>query len=106
MLWRRQSRKKRLRRPCTCLRRTIEGKLRQGMDQAAKGHLRTHRRRKSVHQVMTMALHGAPCVPGPIPASAGIGLRAQHQAELLDSNPAVDWLEAHSENYFSNAGPH
>jgi len=55
---------------------------------------------------MAMALHGATRVPESIPVSAGIGLRAQHQDELLDSEPAVDWLEAHSENYFSDAGPH
>ena len=55
---------------------------------------------------MTMALHDATRVPGSIPASAGIGLRAQHQSELQNSRPAVGWLEAHSENYFSDAGPH
>ena len=55
---------------------------------------------------MTMALHDATRVPGSIPASAGIGLRAQHQSELRKSKPAVGWLEAHSENYFSDAGPH
>jgi uncharacterized protein (UPF0276 family) len=54
---------------------------------------------------MAMALHEATRVPGSIPASAGIGLRAQHQNELRNSPPAVDWLEAHSENYFSDAGP-
>jgi uncharacterized protein (UPF0276 family) len=55
---------------------------------------------------MTMALRDATRVPGSIPASAGIGLRAQHQSELQNSRPAVGWLEAHSENYFSDAGPH
>jgi uncharacterized protein len=45
-------------------------------------------------------------VPGSIPVSAGVGLRAQHQSEVLDSKPAVGWLEVHSENYFSDAGPH
>jgi len=55
---------------------------------------------------MTMASHDATRVPGSIPASAGIGLRAQHQSELRNSKPAVGWLEAHSENYFSEAGPH
>ena len=53
-----------------------------------------------------MALQDATRVPGSIPASAGIGLRAQHQGELRNSKPAVGWLEAHSENYFSDAGPH
>ncbi len=55
---------------------------------------------------MTMALHDATRVSGSIPAAAGIGLRAQHQNELLNSKPAVGWLEAHSENYFADAGPH
>src|SRR5216683_5392759 len=55
---------------------------------------------------MAMALHGTMRVPGSIPASAGIGLRAQHQSQLLNSKPAIGWLEAHSENYFSDAGPH
>src|SRR5438874_7315901 len=53
-----------------------------------------------------MVLHDAMRVPGAIPASAGIGLRAPHQNELLNSGPAVGWLEAHSENYFADAGPH
>ena len=55
---------------------------------------------------MPMALQDATRVSGSIPVSAGIGLRAQHQKELLDFKPAVGWLEAHSENYFSDAGPH
>lgn len=37
----------------------------------------------------------------PIPASAGVGLRAAHQRAFLDSRPAVAWLEVHSENYFA-----
>jgi uncharacterized protein len=39
--------------------------------------------------------------PAPIPAVAGIGLRAPHHAELLESRPAVGWVEVHSENYLS-----
>ena len=39
-----------------------------------------------------------------IPAKAGIGLRAQHYRELLDTLPVVGWLEAHSENYFGLGG--
>jgi uncharacterized protein len=34
----------------------------------------------------------------------GIGLRAAHYRELLDSLPAVGWLEVHSENYFGEGG--
>jgi uncharacterized protein (UPF0276 family) len=40
----------------------------------------------------------------PIPARAGIGLRAPHYHELLDTLPAVGWLEVHSENYFGEGG--
>jgi uncharacterized protein (UPF0276 family) len=34
----------------------------------------------------------------------GIGLRAAHYRALLDSLPAVGWLEVHSENYFGEGG--
>jgi len=34
----------------------------------------------------------------------GIGLRALHHESLLESRPAVGWLEAHSENYFAEGG--
>ena len=40
----------------------------------------------------------------PIPASAGIGLRAAHQRAFLDGHPAAAWLEVHSENYFARGG--
>ena len=42
--------------------------------------------------------------PGPIPARAGIGLRAPHRRELLERRPAAAWLEVHSENYFAEGG--
>jgi len=45
--------------------------------------------------------------PGLVPASAGIGLRAVHYREILESMPALGWLEVHSENYFGEGGtPH
>ena len=34
----------------------------------------------------------------------GIGLRASHYREFLDSHPQADWLEVHSENYFGDGG--
>lgn len=34
----------------------------------------------------------------------GIGLRASHYREFLDSRPQVAWLEVHSENYFGDGG--
>ena len=39
-----------------------------------------------------------------IPASAGIGLRAQHYREMVESRPSIGWLEVHSENYFGDGG--
>ncbi len=41
----------------------------------------------------------------PIPASAGIGLRAPHYRALLETRPAIGWIEVHSENYFGDGGP-
>jgi uncharacterized protein len=37
-------------------------------------------------------------------ATAGIGLRSPHIAEVLTARPAVGWLEVHAENYMSG-GP-
>src|SRR6187397_2533197 len=42
--------------------------------------------------------------PGPIPACAGIGLRAIHHDALINERPAVGWIEAHTENYFHEGG--
>jgi len=39
-----------------------------------------------------------------MPARAGIGLRAAHQAEILSRRPGIAWLEVHSENYFADGG--
>jgi uncharacterized protein len=41
---------------------------------------------------------------GPIPASAGIGFRSVHHDALIRERPAVGWIEAHTENYFHDAG--
>lgn len=40
----------------------------------------------------------------PVPAAAGIGLRAGHHAAFLASRPAVPWVEVHSENFFADGG--
>jgi uncharacterized protein (UPF0276 family) len=45
-----------------------------------------------------------PYVRAPIPARAGIGLRAIHHEALVAERPPVGWLEAHSENYFADGG--
>ncbi|MBL1264087.1 MNIO family bufferin maturase [Methylomicrobium sp. RS1] len=42
--------------------------------------------------------------PESIPASAGIGLRSRHFAEITESRPQIAWFEAHSENYFGPGG--
>lgn len=40
-----------------------------------------------------------------IPSRAGIGLRAEHYRDVLETRPDVGWLEVHSENYFGDGGP-
>lgn len=35
----------------------------------------------------------------------GIGLRAPHISELLESRPELGWVEVHSENWMSDEGP-
>jgi len=41
----------------------------------------------------------------PVPASAGIGLKAHHAYDILERQPAdIGWLEVHSENYFGQGG--
>lgn len=40
----------------------------------------------------------------PIPASAGIGLRAAHHAAFLAARPDIPWVEVHSENFFADGG--
>ena len=40
----------------------------------------------------------------PIPAKAGIGLRAPHLRQVLETRPDVPWFEVHSENYFAPGG--
>jgi uncharacterized protein len=39
-----------------------------------------------------------------LPLRAGIGLRAQHHADIVAHKPVVGWFEAHSENYFAAGG--
>ena len=43
-------------------------------------------------------------IASPIPAAAGIGLRAPHYRDLCEQQPDVAWLEAHTENYFGDGG--
>ena len=41
----------------------------------------------------------------PMPAHAGIGLRAPHVNRVLSEHPQIAWFEAHSENLFGEGGP-
>jgi uncharacterized protein len=40
----------------------------------------------------------------PMPARAGIGLRAPHYREVLEQRPSIGFVEVHSENYFGLGG--
>jgi len=53
---------------------------------------------------MRSTAHNVIRTPEPMPARAGIGLRAQHHDDLLRARPDISWLEAHSENYFADGG--
>ncbi|MEQ8444240.1 MAG: DUF692 domain-containing protein [Alphaproteobacteria bacterium] len=43
--------------------------------------------------------------PLDIPARAGVGLKADHYAEILADDPDVGWFEVHAENYMGEGGP-
>lgn len=50
-------------------------------------------------------MHDAsPLAMRPIPAAAGIGLRAPHLQRVLAERPHVTWFEMHSENFFGAGG--
>lgn len=40
-----------------------------------------------------------------IPARSGVGLKAQHYREILDTGPDIGWFEIHAENYMGEGGP-
>lgn len=42
--------------------------------------------------------------PRELPLAAGIGLRAPHHRQILESLPPIPWLEVHSENFFGPGG--
>ena len=57
-------------------------------------------------QGLSEAMRGtSPSSVEPIPARAGIGLRAPHVTRMLAEKPPIAWLEVHSENYFAPGGP-
>ena len=43
--------------------------------------------------------------PGPIPARAGVGLKARHYRDILEQQPDIGWFEVHPENYMGAGGP-
>jgi len=45
-------------------------------------------------------------IDSPLPAAAGIGLRAAHHGQVLAESPDVAWFEAHTENYVADGGAH
>ena len=40
-----------------------------------------------------------------IPVAAGIGLRFQHHQAVVETGPALEWLEVHTENYMGGGTP-
>jgi uncharacterized protein (UPF0276 family) len=40
-----------------------------------------------------------------VPAAAGVGLKAEHYAVILDERPDVGFFEVHAENYMGAGGP-
>jgi uncharacterized protein (UPF0276 family) len=42
---------------------------------------------------------------GPIPATAGVGLKPEHYSHILERRPDVGWFEVHAENYMGAGGP-
>ena len=43
--------------------------------------------------------------PDDIPLRAGVGLKADHYEEILQSRPDIGWFEIHAENYMGEGGP-
>jgi uncharacterized protein (UPF0276 family) len=41
----------------------------------------------------------------PIPARAGVGLKAEHYGDILEGEPDIGWFEVHPENYMGAGGP-
>jgi len=46
-----------------------------------------------------------PAFTNAVPPRAGIGLKALHYREILDSGPEIGWFEVHAENYMCDGGP-
>lgn len=50
---------------------------------------------------------GQPALPATpvLPARAGVGLKPEHFAEILDTRPDIGFFEIHAENYLVDGGP-
>jgi len=55
--------------------------------------------------VLTRQAQPAVFAPDPIPARAGVGLKAEHYADILETRPDIGWFEVHPENYMGAGGP-
>jgi len=55
---------------------------------------------------MAEAFRTSVVVPELCNISSGIGLRAPHHQDIINTLPAVGWLEVHSENFFHFDTPH
>jgi len=44
-------------------------------------------------------------LPNGLPARAGLGLKPQHYADILEGNPSIGFFEVHAENYMGEGGP-
>ena len=42
---------------------------------------------------------------GTVPARAGVGLKAQHYREIIETRPDAGYFEVHAENYMGGGGP-
>lgn len=51
------------------------------------------------------AAGGAPAPAATLPPRAGLGLKPQHFAEILDTRPDIGFFEIHAENYLMGGGP-
>ncbi len=54
---------------------------------------------------MTKAEEQISFAESPIPVRAGIGLKAQHCHEIVETKPDIGWFEVHPENYMGAGGP-
>ena len=46
-----------------------------------------------------------PRIAAPLPARAGLGLKAEHIDEILATRPDIGFFEIHAENYMGDGGP-